>query len=187
MRQMSKPRLANQSGIDASGSPGICRSKPCEPMDEPWTSRIVAFGSPETERFSAMNSFLPFDWVQCSWLGTERVVMVAVMTSPVLSFVLACRRRGRVYRPPRSDCNLEGAHIERAAHGGLPRARSQPAAPASAGAGRGLRLPRSRIRWSAFRLSGQSRLHAAGQSGDAAAGAPRHARDRAWRGRAGER
>ena len=74
MRQMSKPRLANQSGIDASGSPGICRSKPCEPMDEPWTSRIVAFAGPETERFSAMNSFLPFDWVQCSWLGTERVV-----------------------------------------------------------------------------------------------------------------
>src|SRR5947208_2849357 len=82
MRQMSKPRLANQSGIDASGSPGICRSKPCEPMDEPWTSRIVAFAGPETERFSAMNSFLPFDWVQCSWPGTERVVMVAVMKSP---------------------------------------------------------------------------------------------------------
>src|SRR5258705_6845421 len=79
MRQMSKPRLANQSGIDASGSPGICRSKPCEPMDEPWTSRMVAFGGPETERFSAMNSFLPFDWVQCSWLGTERVVTVAFM------------------------------------------------------------------------------------------------------------
>src|SRR5262245_44311560 len=83
MRQMSKPRQANQSGIEASGSPGICRSKPCEPMDEPWTSRMVAFGGPETERFSAMNSFLPFDWVQCSWPGTARVV-TAFMASPVI-------------------------------------------------------------------------------------------------------
>jgi hypothetical protein len=32
-----------------------------------------------------MNSFLPFDWVQCSWLGTERVVTVAFMASPSLS------------------------------------------------------------------------------------------------------
>src|SRR5215475_4603118 len=100
MRQMSKPRLANQSGIDASGSPGICRSKPCEPMDEPWTSRIVAFGGPVTERFSAMNSFLPFDWVQCSWPGTARVV-TAFMASPVL--VLATGSPGcalAVYRGP---------------------------------------------------------------------------------------
>src|SRR5262245_50228154 len=91
MRQMSKPRHANQSGIEASGSPGICRSKPCDPMEEPCTSRIVALGGPETERFSAMNSFLPFDCVQCSWPGTERVVMVAVMASPIL--FLGRRRR----------------------------------------------------------------------------------------------
>src|SRR5206468_10668608 len=51
-------------------------------MEEPCTSRVVALGGPETERFSAMNSLLPFDWVQCSWPGTERVVMVAVMVSP---------------------------------------------------------------------------------------------------------
>src|SRR5215475_6639343 len=91
MRQISKPRQANQSGIEASGSPGICRSKPCDPMEEPCTSRIVALGGPDTERFSAMNSFLPFDCVQCSWPGTERVVMVAVMTSPrsVVRFWLA--------------------------------------------------------------------------------------------------
>jgi hypothetical protein len=74
-------------------------------MDEPWTSRIVAFGGPETERFSAMNSFLPFDWVQCSSLGTERVVTVAFMASPSLScpllsgagpasFLVCCIARG---------------------------------------------------------------------------------------------
>jgi hypothetical protein len=48
-----------------------------------------------------MNSFLPFDWVQCSWLGTERVVTVAFMASPSLSvlFWLPARRlSGLLYR-----------------------------------------------------------------------------------------
>jgi hypothetical protein len=47
-----------------------------------------------------MNSFLPFDWVQCSWLGTERVV-TAFMASPVI--MLATGSPGRapaVYRGP---------------------------------------------------------------------------------------
>src|SRR5262245_66442865 len=82
IRQMSKPRQANQSRIDASSSPGMLRSKPCEPMDEPWTSRIVPFAGPATERFSAMNSFLPFDVVQYSWLGTARVLTLAFMDTP---------------------------------------------------------------------------------------------------------
>jgi hypothetical protein len=67
-------------------------------MEEPCTSRIVALAGPETERFSAMNSFLPFDCVQCSWLGTERVVMVAVMASPIL--FLGRRRRPAVIVQP---------------------------------------------------------------------------------------
>src|SRR5262249_27483933 len=115
MRQISKPRQANQSGIEASGSPGICRSKPCDPMEEPCTSRIVALGGPEAERFSAMNNFLPFDCVQCSWPGTERVVMVAVMaSSPFCRLIRQPPFRfpyvgAVVYRPPRWNCNLEGA------------------------------------------------------------------------------
>ena len=76
MRQMLYPRQANQSRIDASGSPGMSRSKPCEPMEEPCTRRIVPLAGCVTERFSARNSFLPFDVVQCSWLGCRVVVTV---------------------------------------------------------------------------------------------------------------
>src|SRR5262245_51125118 len=54
----------------------MSRSKPCEPMDEPCTSRTVPLAGWVTERFSARNSFLPFDVVQCSWLGCRVVVTV---------------------------------------------------------------------------------------------------------------
>src|SRR5215213_7745386 len=82
MRQTSNPREANQSGMEASSSPGILRSNPCDPIEEPCTSRMVPLTGPVGERFSAMNSFRPFDCVQCSWLGTGFVLTVVSMALP---------------------------------------------------------------------------------------------------------
>src|SRR5262245_63376704 len=63
----------------------MSRSNPCEPIDEPCTRRTVPLAGCVTERFSAMNSFLPFDVVQCSWLGCRVVVTVLINLPPLLA------------------------------------------------------------------------------------------------------
>src|SRR5262245_1772558 len=66
----------------------MSRSNPCEPIDEPCTRRTVPLAGCVTERFSARNSFLPFDVVQCSWLGCRVVVTVLMKSLPLLAAIV---------------------------------------------------------------------------------------------------